>query len=203
MEKTIIITLLGLLIFGCRNIEEEVTKKIAETTVETLTGNEVEIDNLNNQNKTSNTVSVMYDGQAILDDADHLSATVIIVNNAMITLSLRGEEEQILMGFTVESGKENLFNNHPIQGDALFEEKAGIQVSFTYNSENRQGISFVRGQSSIATLSDEKIIINLKGKATELLNVSKEETFKDIEATLTLNHPIITYTNTDKSKFTY
>lgn len=201
--KKIHLLLLAFLVWGCSNIEDKIAHEVGEMAAETLIGENVEIENVANQNKNKATADLLFDGKPLMSATTEMAGTVVIVGDAMVTLSLSNDDEHFLIGFTVDEADKTMLQQHPIQGTALLEDKKGIGFSLTFARQEGAGLSFVRGQATIDQLTDEKVVLTINGKATDLLNVTKEETFKSLTGTLTLEYPTLMFRGSDKSKYIY
>lgn len=205
MKNLTIITAIGMLIFSCSKIEEkqkEASTSLIENALETATGNEIDVLDVDNIEKNSATVDIKMEGENLNKKFENGFGSITASKETIAITINAGEEGQdnILLGFT---GKD-LTQNHPIK--AKVNNSEGVSMSFSTMRFNDNGMNTMishEAEAEIVQLSAEKTIIKIKGKIGNPADAENPEKLKSFEGTITLNYPVFQALGSSKEDFTY
>lgn len=205
MKKLVMLSAIGMVIFSCNKLEEkkkEASASLIENALETATGNEIDVLDVDNIEKNSATVDIKMDGENLMKQFENGFGSITATKETIAITINAGEngKDNILMGFT---GKD-LTQNHPIK--AKVNNTDGVSMSFSTMRLDNNGMNTMishEAEAEIVQLSAEKTIIKIKGKIGYPADAESTEKLKSFEGTITLNYPVFQALASSKDDFTY
>ncbi len=208
MKKIFIPLLCFLMLLGCKNAEE----KSDSTTSEKEEGlaqenNKQKSKPKNNAKVSENQTSIQLDfGSETIINEDNFSASVLLYKTA-INIELRKNDNKVLLGV---SGKET-FAQKPIQGvfsrSSTGNEKMAILMAYIVD-KNAKGKfiacpSVYEGTLTVSKLSEEELVLEVRGRGALLKDMHNTEAWQDINAKIICKKPRIIAQEVEKESLYY
>src|SRR5690606_33664535 len=204
MKNTMIFSCI-LMILSCNKIEEtkqNLSKSVTEKAIEAVSGMEIDTYDVENADKNSVEVDLKSDDLDFESKFKNGFGTVTATKETIAITVSAGEnsEKNILIGFT---GKD-LTTQKPIIGKMNNSEGNSMSFSTTDFANNGMDamISF-EAEGEIQKISDQKVVISVKGKLGYPADTENPEKWKSYEGIITLNYPVFQAIGSSKEDFTY
>lgn len=201
-KKVLTIPCFLLLLTGCREVKSKTGISMAENAIEAISGQKIDMADVDNIGKNKSEVNVVLDGENISKNFESGFGS-ITASKETIAITIAGGEngqDNILLGFT---GKD-LTAERPVKGKTMKGQNSGFSFSMmkVTDSGAETLISF-ETEGEIVSMNPEKTIIKVKGNLSTTLDAENPEKWKPYEGTIILNYPVFQSLGSVKEDFIY
>lgn len=208
MKKLLFPLVLAILGASCGAVDsakEKASTSLAESMIEKATGQKVDMPDANNVKKNKVYVKLKM-GDEDLEAKFKEAFGSITGSKETIAITAQVEKDQKATALMLSFTGKDLTQLKPIKGsvDSKNESEAKMMIMLSTYSENGvESIIAKEGTAEIVSISDNKIVIKIKGKMCEAQDIETPAKWKDIEGTVVFDYPVFTTLGIKKNEIQY
>lgn len=192
MKQNSLLFIITVVIFSCQDAKDKVTENITNSAIEkTLEQAGITTENIEKANENNAIVEVSFDSTPLFKDITDFKTVITAAGKQMLVFSITSEDARINVSF---SGLEDMLEHKPLIGvykEGKADPKMINGTVATIMMAQKDGFAYMLldGEATITGFQADKVTLAFKGKAGNMLDANKPETWKPIEGKVICNYP--------------